>query len=132
MIGFIVSKFTDDTNSVMAAEERASMKGLSQAAYAIFRDAQASIEQSPNAGPVGGPPRSRHGQLRRAIRYSVDLAAQSAVIGPQKSMVGTSAEPEEFGGEYKGGYYEPRPFMGPALEKEKNLIPAFWSAEITQ
>jgi hypothetical protein len=89
------------------------------------------IETSPDASPAGSPPHSRSGQLKRAIGYDVDKAQQCAVIGPRESMVGTSAMAQEFGGLYKGEEYPERPFMGPTLEKDANLLPAFWSGEIT-
>jgi hypothetical protein len=130
MIGFVLDKFIDDTAAVIAAEQRGTIRSLSKAAFQIFKDAQASIEPSPEASPPGSPPHTRRGQLKRAIRYDVDKSAGIAVIGPRESMVGTSAEAAEFGGEYKGQQYPKRPFMGPALDKDLNLLPAFWSSEI--
>ena len=131
MIGFALDKFVDDSQAVLAAEQKGTIRALQKAAFQIFKDAQAEIENSPTASRPGEPPHSRTGQLRRAIRYDVDKAAGVAVIGPRESMVGTSAMAQEFGGEYKGEQYPKRPFMGPALEKDANLLPAFWSAEIT-
>jgi hypothetical protein len=132
MIGFAFDKFTDETEKVAKAVQKATRLALRKAAYAIFRTAQESIQTAGGPSPAGEPPHSRRGQLRRAERYDVDDAAEIAVIGPRFSMVGTSAEAHEFGGEYKKEQYPKRPFMGPALEKNRALIPAFWQGEVTE
>ena len=56
--------------------------------------------------------------LARAIRYRVDYTVPDAVIGPVGSVIAGIGELHEFGGEYKNHPYPPRPFMGPALERE--------------
>jgi hypothetical protein len=130
MIEFLVKAFEDHTADVEKAVQRADMRALQKAAYQIFKDAQSSIEQSDKPSPAGQPPHSRKGQLKRAIRYSVEKSEEMAVIGPRESEVGTSAEPEEFGGEYKGSQYPKRSFMGPALQRNISSIPSLWSAEV--
>ena len=130
MLEIITKSFEDKTADVEAAVRKADMRALSAAAYDIFRDAQESIEQSGRRSPAGHPPHTRHGQLRRSLRYSVERDREMAAIGPRESMVGTSAMASEFGGNYRGGRYPTRPFMAPALEKNVKSIPSRWSAEV--
>jgi hypothetical protein len=130
MIGFALDKFIDEMAKVEAAEHKATIRALQKAAYKIFRDAQTSIEVSPEYAAVGAPPHSRRGQLKHAIRYNVDKAAGIAVIGPTQSEMGDVAAAHEFGEIYYGKHYPKRPFMGPALERNKDSLPIFWSGEI--
>jgi hypothetical protein len=124
-------KSIDETARVLAGVEKATPKALSQAAFAIRKTAIASIEVAPGPSQPGKPPHSRRGQLQRATLYDVDRAAGVAVIGPEASIVGTSAEPEEFGGAYKKQHYPERPFMGPALTANLDLIPAGFTGVVT-
>ena len=126
----MLKNFSDETKSVLAAEAKADNRALSKAAFAIYKDAKESIARSKEASDPGQPPHSRRGQIKRAIVYSVEKDVGIAVIGPRESIVGESGEAHEFGGEYKGGDYPERPFMGPALEKNKDRIAAFWTAEV--
>lgn len=130
MIGFKFEKFLDETKTVAEKVSQGTVRALQKAAYAIFRTSQESIERSESASKPGTPPHTRAGQLPRAERYDVDKSAEVAVIGPRFSVVGTSAEAHEFGGEFRGEHYPARPFMGPALEKNKDLIPTFWASEV--
>jgi phage gpG-like protein len=130
MVGFSFEKFFDESAKVLEAAHRATTRSLAKAAYAIFRTAQEEITTAAKPSEAGQPPHTRKGQLRRAERYDVDAAAEVAVIGPRFSMVGASAEAHEFGGEFRGDKYPARPFMGPALERNRDLIPAFWGDEV--
>jgi hypothetical protein len=131
VFGYGFAKFVDETASVTKSAHQAIGRALAKAAYAIFRTAQASIVISPQPSKAGQPPHSRAGQLKRAERYEVDRDDESAVIGPRASLVGTSAEPEEFGGEYRGGMYPTRRFMGPALAANAHLLPSGLQSEVT-
>jgi hypothetical protein len=121
-------KITDETKKVSDAAERASFKNLGHAAASIRKTAQSEITTDPGPSEPGTPPHSRRGLLRRAIRYAADK--DSAVIGPVAGLVGESAEPEEFGGEYKGENYPARPFMGPALEANLDRFSKEWEGSV--
>jgi hypothetical protein len=127
----ILAKFIDETQKVAEATHRGIVRSLQKAAYAIYRSAKESIEQSDEPGEPGEPPHTKQGQLPRSLRYDVDKDAEIAVIGPRATIIGTSAMAHEFGGEYKGEEYPERPFMGPALQRNQNLIPGFFSGEVT-
>jgi phage gpG-like protein len=95
--------------------DKAARGAFARAAFKIRQTAMASIENSPNPSAPGQPPRTRRGQLRRAIIYHADVTG--AVIGPRASIVGEAGAAHEFGGEHRGADFPERPFMQPALEE---------------
>lgn len=105
-------------------------KNLYHAAASIAKFAKASIRRSATASAAGRPPSTRRGLLKRAIRYDVDRAKQRVVIGPRESVVGGSASAHEFGKTYKGDQFEPRPFMGPALQKNLHRLGGSYTGSI--
>lgn len=107
-----------------------SIQALDHAAAAIRLTARRSIRRSDKYSDPGTPPNTRKGQLLEAILYAVEKDAGAAVIGPTWDMMGVSATTHEFGGEYMGGHYPARPFMGPALEAIRPRLPSFWEASI--
>jgi hypothetical protein len=129
MIGF-ATKFQDDTAKVKKQAEKATVQALYKAAYAIMTTAKGLIKTSPQASPPGEPPHTRAGQLRQAIRYEVNRAEFTAYIGPQASQMGPAAQPMEHGGTFRGERYPERPFMGPALDKNREKIPAFLAGTV--
>lgn len=118
----------DESVAVAKAAERASYNSLSHAAASVRKEAIGEIKTDPEPSEPGEPPHSRHGLLRRAIRYAADK--ESAIIGPVGSLVGESAEPEEFGGDFKGGDYPARPFMGPAMESKLDRFSREWEGAV--
>lgn len=130
MIG-ATTKTTMNAKAVTDAKERAAFRNFGHAAARISKDAKASIRKSQNASDPGEPPktRARGGKnLRSAIRYAANK--EGAVIGPMASMVGTSGEPHEFGGEYRGQTFDKRPFMRPALEQNLDRFGGDWAGSI--
>ena len=126
----VSATITDETKKVAAAADRSTFRNLGHAAASIRKTAIAEIEKAPGPSDPGAPPHTRKGLLRRAIVYSVD--GDTAVIGPRESIVGTSAEAMEFGGEYKGGTYPERPFMGPALDTNIDRFAKEWSGSVVE
>lgn len=119
-----------DAKKVMAAAKRANITSLGHAGAAIRLAARRSIRKGARASSPGMPPHTRRGRLRNAIKYAVDKAMQSVVIGPDVEIAGTSGSAHEFGGHYRNEDYPRRPFMGPALEKVKDRLPAFWAGSV--
>lgn len=89
---------------------------------------------------AGHPPRVRPGSLlKRRLFFGWDFATSSVVIGPEK-LSGRRDVPHalEHGGNVPtsrsveretglGSYYmEPRPLMGPALERAQDEMPKAW------
>lgn len=103
--------------------ERGSSASLSRAAFLVMAAAKSQLQTGRRPSPPGRPPRTKRGQLRRAIRYAVDRRRGEAVIGPAYDMVGTVGAAHEFGGKYRRNVYPERPFMGPALNAVIDQIP---------
>jgi len=120
----------NETRNLLAKARQGSFKSLGHAGAAIRLTARRSIRRRKSASPVGTPPSTRRGQLKRAIAFAVEKQQQLVVIGPQHEVVGESAKAHEFGGRYRREQYEKRPFMGPALEKVKDRLPPLWAGSV--
>lgn len=96
MIGAAVT-IRDTTHRVLGAARRGSITSLSHAAGTLRKIARRSIRQRKKAAPVGQPPHTRRGQLRRSILYDVDRPATSAVVGPSYNLIGRVGAAHEFG-----------------------------------
>ena len=116
MIG-MTSKVIDETHKVKAAVDRSVYKNIRHAAFSIRKTAGKSIIRSPKPSKPGRPPHTRGKKkgIRRALRVGME-GKYSAVIGTQYSVLGDAGEPLEHGGKRGKSYFEPRPFIGPALE----------------
>jgi hypothetical protein len=76
----------------------ASINNLGRAGAYIRGVAAKSIKVSPEYSKPGHQPHSRKGQLKKAIRFSVEKQKQGVVIGPDVSTVGKIGRTHEFGG----------------------------------
>jgi hypothetical protein len=119
-----------DKSKVLVKAKKANITNLGHAGAALRLAARRSIRTRQKPSPVGTPPHSRRGQLRRAIAYSVDKARGLVVIGPERDAVGKSGSAHEFGGRYRRERYPKRPYMGPALEKIQDRLPDFWANSV--
>lgn len=103
---------------VQRSADRATFQNLHHAAFAISRDAKASIEKSGEPSEPGSPPTTR-GKGGKNLRGAIftDANMESAIIGPRASFVGDVGEAHEFGEDRKGDSFPERRFMQPALER---------------
>lgn len=124
------AKYTDESQQVLKAAEKANYNNLGHAAASLRRAAMAKIRRGKKKAKPGDPPHTRKGQLRRSIVYSVDRQRESAIIGPRHSVVGTAAAAHEFGGEFRGQRYPQRPFMGPTLEENASRLGRHWAGSV--
>jgi hypothetical protein len=124
------SKTKFDKQKILVKAKKANITNLGHAGAALRLTARRSIRTRQKPSPVGTPPHSRRGQLRRAIAYWVDKQRQVVVIGPERDAVGTSGSAHEFGGRYRRERYPKRPYMGPALEKLQDRLPDFWANSV--
>jgi len=127
------SKVIDEHHKVAAAARRATYRNLFHAAASIRKTAIESIERSPDPSEEGEPPHTRgfrRGGLREAIAFEVELRDEQAVVGVDADKLGRAGEPHEHGRKYKGQEYEERPFMGPALEKNRDRFARGWAGSI--
>ena len=128
-----------DRKRITRAADRATSRALSQAGAFIRTTARRSIRKRKAASPPGKPPSSHAGHLRRLILFGYDRREQAVVIGPMPFRSGEAPPLLEFGGRVtrKGRRgkrrrmrYVARPFMGPAMEKEKPKFPRLWADSV--
>jgi hypothetical protein len=119
-----------DAGKIRRAAQKGSIQSLGHAGAAIRLTARRSIRKSPKASAPGSPPHTRKGRLRNAIKYAVQKTVQSVLIGPDYAVAADSGRAHEFGGHFRREDYPRRSFMGPALEKTKDRLPAFWAGSV--
>lgn len=119
-----------DAAPIAKAAEKAAFRNMGHAAARIRKDAQESIDVAEGPSPAGTPPHTRKKQLPRAITFDYARSEQSAVIGPRASVVGEAGAAHELGGEFRGGEFDERPYMLPALEKNLPRFAQDWAGAI--
>lgn len=121
----IDAKIQAEFDKVAEKVKRETIYSLKGAAYALMMTARAHVIRTRKPGPAGKPARTRGKvpSLKRAIIYAVDRKREEAYIGPQAGTISTIGSVHEFGKRYKKSAYPPRPFMKPAFEKVRPLIP---------
>jgi len=129
MVGVKVTT-RSEMKKVLRAAQRSTFENLGHAGAAIRLTATRSIRRSKKPSAAGSPPNTRRGQMRRAIRYAVEKNQNRVVIGPEHSVVADAGRAHEFGGSFRHEHYQPRPFMGPALEKNKDRLPKLWAGSV--
>lgn len=127
MISFSV-KVEHRFERIASATEKAAFRNFGHAAASIRKTASRSIRRGKNASRPGQPPRTRDGQLRRSLRFSV--SEEDAIIGPRYSFVGEAGAAHEFGGSFRGQQYPARPFMLPALQENLGRFASEWRGSI--
>lgn len=115
-----------DEKSLLAKVAKASIDVLRRMGAYVRKVARSKVKISPNPSPVGSPPNSRNGLLKRSILFGVEKQRQSVVIGPSEAIIGTAASAHEFGGAYKKERYPKRPLMGPSLKESMPHLAKFW------
>ena len=141
MIGFDIKRMFFDRQAVISKVDAATRRVLSKFGAFVRRSAKSSIRKRKKAAPPGQPPSSHTGLLKKFIFFGYDAARQSVVIGPTRlNQKGRGEAPPllEYGGKTtlkRGGKkrrvtYQARPYMGPAFEKEKPLLPAMWRGSV--
>ena len=140
MINFEITKLFFNKKAVTRKVDRTTRKVLSKFGAFVRRTARSSIRKRKKVAPPGSPPSSHTGLLKKFIFFGYDPRNESVVIGPaqlsQKGRGGPPGAPQllEHGGASKIGKkrvrYRPRPFMGPAFEKEQPQLPAMWRNSI--
>jgi len=131
-----------DRAGVIRAVDAAKRKVLSKAGAFIRTAAKTSIRKRRKSAPPGSPPHSHEGSLRRLILFGYDRTADSVVVGPVGFKRSTAPSVLEHGGEAtvlrrRAGRLTsvrvkiaPRPYMAPALEKERPKLPLLWRNSI--
>ena len=137
MIRFEMTQLFFDSKKVRRAVDRTTRRVLSKFGAFVRRTARSSIRKRKKPSSPGAPPSSHIGLLKKFIFFGYEPAKRSVVIGPVRlSQKGRGEAPHllEYGGaakiEHRGkrkrAKVRPRPFMGPAFEKEQPQLPAMW------
>jgi phage gpG-like protein len=128
-----------DRPKVQQAVDRAKRRSLSRAGAFIRQRARTSIRRRKRTSRPGEPPTSHTGLLRRFILFGYDRQSDSVVVGPVGFRRSRAPNVLEFGGRAtvaagrRGSQKKKRtvriaarPYMRPALEKERSQLPAVW------
>ena len=137
MIRFEITKLFFDKKAVRDKVDAGTRRVLSKFGAFVRRTARSSIRKRKKPSAPGSPPSSHIGLLKKFIWFGYEPAKRSVVIGPARlSQAGRGEAPHllEYGGigriEHRGkrkrAKVRPRPFMGPAFEKEQPKLPAMW------
>lgn len=140
MIGFDVKRMFFDTKTVRSKTDKATRRVLSKFGAFVRQTAKRSIRKRKKTSQPGKPPSSHIGLLKKFIYFGFDVVRRSVVIGPVRlTQKGRGEAPSvlEYGGtvtmrprrragKKRRAHIRPRPFMGPAMEKEKQQLPALW------
>ncbi len=135
--GFEVTKLFFDKQAVRDKVDAGTRRVLSRFGAFVRRTARSSIRPRKRIGNPGEPPSSHTGLLKKFIFFGYEPRKKSVVIGPVRlSQNGRGEAPAllEHGGPRKVGKrrarYRPRPYMGPAFQKELPKLPAMWRDSI--
>ena len=129
-----------DRKAVLGAVDRATRAVLSKFGAFVRTTARHSIRKRKAVSQPGQPPSSHVGLLKRLLFFGYDTTRRSVVIGPTPLRGEAQAPPLlEYGGRARrkdrrgktvAAKYRPRPFMGPALEKERPKLPGLWANSV--
>jgi len=130
------------SKAVLSATDRATRRVLSKFGAYVRRTAKSSIRKRKAISRPGKPPSSHTGLLKRFILFGYDPAKRSVVIGPLRLTRGGRGDApralEEGGtsrtvrrGRKKRVKIKARPFMGPAMEREKPKLPQMWRNSVS-
>ena len=142
MIGFRTKGFRRlglDTKKIQRSAYQAQRRVLSRFGYLVRRDAIQSIRRRKRVSHEGQTPSSHAGLLRRFILYAYQQARSSVIVGPKRlnGKRGRAPAALEHGGRSltsdkrpRSIRIKPRPYMGPAFERQKPKLPAMWRDSI--
>ena len=141
MIRFEMTQLFFDSKKVRRSVDRTTRRVLSKFGAFVRRTARSSIRKRKKPSAPGSPPSSHIGLLKKFIWFGYEPAKRSVVIGPARlSQAGRGEAPSllEYGGtgiverrgKRKRAKVRPRPFMGPAFEKEQPKLPAMWRGSV--
>jgi phage gpG-like protein len=126
-----------DSPRVTRSVDKTTRKVLSRFGAFVRRTAKQSIRKRKKPSPAGQPPSSHTGLLKKFIFFGYEPQKKSVVIGPELLTDGRKGQAPsalEYGGKItfnkKRVSISARPFMGPAFEKEKPLLPSMWKDSV--
>lgn len=134
-----------DRARIVRATTDATRRVLSRAGAFVMTSARSLIRSAKgwdDFSKPGRPPKSHLGLLKRFIFFGYDESRRSVIVGPARlgNKKGDAPSLLEFGGDATRrnrrakqdtvAHYEPRPFMGPALQKNLERFPSLFHDSI--
>jgi hypothetical protein len=132
-----------DRPRVQKAVSHANRRALSRAGAFVRTRARTSMRKRRGTSPPGQPPFAHEGSLRRMILFGYEPSRETVVVGPVGFRSSDAPNVLEFGGRTtvvrrrrssRSGQrviktrvrIAARPYMAPALDKERPKLPALW------
>jgi hypothetical protein len=143
MLDLRIKQMFFDRPNVKRAVDAARRRVLSKAGAFIRQTARTSIRKRKGTSAAGSPPYSHVGLLRKFILFGYDRQSESVVVGPVGFRASTAPRVLERGGtttvarRRRGKRTDrrvriaARPYMYPALEKERPKLPELWRNSVT-
>lgn len=143
MIDLRIKAMFFDRPRVQRAVSHANRRALSRAGAFVRTRARTSMRKRRGTSPPGQPPYAHEGSLRRMILFGYEPSRETVLVGPVGFRSSTTPNVLEFGGRAtvvrrrRSRRSEQRviktrvriaarPYMAPALERERPNIPALW------
>jgi len=127
-----------DARAVTSAVDRTTRRVLSKFGAFVRTRALSSIRQRRRISEPGQPPSSHTGLLKRFIFFGYERSRKSVIVGPAKlnkpdprvlellEQGGRTRRRNRRTKQLEMQTYRARPFMGPALEKERPKLAPLW------
>lgn len=129
-----------DRSAVLAQIGARRVKVLSKAGAFVRTRARTSMRKRKGTSPPGQPPYAHEGSLRRLVLFGYDRSSDSVIVGPVGFNKSVAPAALEFGGESTRSFFSkrqgrvmkktvqirPRPYMGPALDREAARFPGLF------
>jgi len=138
--GIEIKRWFFDRRVAIDRVDAATRRVLSKFGAYVRRSARSSIRKRKRPSAPGRPPSSHTGLLRKFIYFAFDPDRRSVVVGPVQLHRRASGVPLvlEYGGRTTVRSYRqarkvtilPRPYMRPAFEKNKTMLPAMWTGSV--
>lgn len=138
MIDMRIKSMFFDRPKVIRAVDRAKRQSLSKGGAFIRQAARTSLRPRKGSSRPGNPPFSHEGSLRRLILFGYDRRSDSVMVGPVGFRKSVAPRALEHGGatvvvsrrrgrlQSRKVKIAARPYMAPALERERTKLPALW------
>jgi hypothetical protein len=135
VLGVWIKSLRFEQKKVTSAVDRAEQRVLTRFGAFVRQRAKTSIRKRKKVSEPGQPPSSHTGLLRRTIFFAYEPRPGHVLVGPVLLQKNTNAPRllERGGsavrrrdGKRVRMTYRPRPFMGPAFEREKPQLPKLW------
>jgi len=134
-------KIMNRISGAIKVHAQRSMKDAPKTARALMKGKRGRKSKRPAVSPAGSPPYARTKLLKRNIFYAYVPAEHASFIGPVKLNAKYDGIPGTLerggtmtlktpGGSTETVTYQPRPYMGPALDAQQEKFASAWANSI--